>query len=85
MLYACLYLAAPDWEGRQETAAVKSRDFGVGGGREVGEAGTYVCLGLLHADGRNQRGIMKQLLSKKKRTLESEQPGSVSHMLCDPA
>ena len=67
MLYACLYLAAPDWEGRQETAAVKSRDFGVGGGREVGEAGTYVCLGLLHADGRNQRGIMKQLLSKKKK------------------
>ena len=34
-----------------------------------------VCLGLLPADGRNQRGIVKQLFSKKKRLWSQNNPG----------
>lgn len=61
-----LYLATPDGEGRQEAADGENIDFG-GRWGEVLEGGPYVYLGLLHADGRDQRGIGKQLFSSKKR------------------
>ena len=87
----CIYLlnrATPDGEGRQESAAVKNIDFGVGGGREVQEE-RDACI--LRAASRHVAEINTTLWSNyspvKKRTwaLEAEQPGSVTYMLCDPA
>ena len=89
MLYIhLLNLGTPDGEGRQESAAVKNIDFGVGGGRKVQEEGD-ACI--LRAASRRVAETNPTLWSncppsKKRRTwaLGSEQPGSVTHVLHDP-
>ena len=90
MLYIYLLnLATPDGERRQESAAVKNTGLGVGDGREVQEErGVRILRAASRCVAETSTTLWSSYPPTKTESaqaLESEQPGSVTHMLCDLA